>query len=368
MANYKNYNIVLMAILLLSSELFGQWNFSLSTQQEYSDNPFHSPVPVSTLISTFDLGIEYKHETLGIGYYGDYTIFHEIAERNYFWHQIGFWNSANDLIYGLYFEQRKNNIEYELYNYTNYNAYLRYKFQFSDINIFSKASLSVTNYSYLTDLDNLLGSIGIGFNKSFETKTTIIGGVNFNYKNYFETNLNDPLLIGDSLEQSFSSSVFTNQLNFYGRIAQSVSENTGLAFQYSHQNIVGGTAKYVRQLDYIYGDESQYFDDPVSYESNTISAQITQLFGDGFSLKGIYSFTQKEYPSQGIYLDPEFFDSTILRKDDQSLLRFTLSKTFEFAQSNIDVSLSYLAINNLSNSYWYKYKNSQFNIGFDYQF
>ncbi|MCB9248907.1 MAG: hypothetical protein H6613_10380 [Ignavibacteriales bacterium] len=260
----NRFKFLLFAILFGTTQINGQWNFSLATSQEYSDNPFHSPVPLSSLISSLDFGTEYNIESFGVGYYADYSMFHEIPERNFYWHQLGLWNSSDNAMYGIYLEQRKNTIEYELYDYANYNTYLRYKFSLADINWFANTAISLTDYSYLDDLDNLLGTVGISFNKSFETKTTLIGGINYNYKNYFETNLNDPLLIGDSLDQSFSSSAFTSQFSFYGRVAQSLFENTGLAIQFSQQNIIGGTAKYVRQLDYIYGDESQYFDDPVS--------------------------------------------------------------------------------------------------------
>lgn len=365
---YLNKKLYIFALYFISQSLFGQLNFSLSTSQEYSDNPFHYPIPVSTLISSLDLGIEYKLNNLGFGYYGDYSIFHEINDRNFYWHQFGFWNSDENLIYGLFLEQRINNSNYEFYNLTNYNGYTKYKLPFNDLNCSINASLSYTNYSYLNDLDNLLGSAGIDFNRSFESKTTIMGGISYNYKNYFETDLNDPSIIGDSLEQSFSSSAFTSQFNFYGRIAQSILENTGLAVQYSQQNIIGGTAKYIRQLDYVYGDESQYFDDPISYESNSISAQLTQLFGDNFMLKGIFTYTKKEYPSQGIYLSEELFDSNILRNDKLTAVNFSLSKRFELENSYILLSLSYINTNNISNSYWYKYKNNQFNIHFDYQF
>ncbi len=357
-----------LLFLFAAIQINGQWKFSLATSQEYSDNPFHSPIPISTLISSVDFGTEYHFSPFGIGYYGDYSVFHEISDRNYYWHQFGIWNSSKSIMYGLYAEQRYNSINYELYNYSNYNAYFRYRFELGGINWFTNTALSLTNYSYLDDLDNLLGTAGIKFNKSFETKTTLLGGINFNYKNYFDTNLNDPLLIVDSLEQSFSPSAFTSQINFYGRIAQSLFENTGLAVQYSQQNIVGGTAKYIRQLDYIYGDESQYFDDPISYEGYTLSAQLTQILPGTIIFKGIYSYTKKEYPSQGIYLNSDFFSSATLRNDNQNIVKFSLLKRFSLANSFIILSLSYLKNNNESNSYWYNYKTSELNINFDYQF
>ena len=93
---------------------------------------------------------------------------------------------------------------------------------------------------------NLLLSAGLSFNKSFETKTTFLGGVNFNYKNYISSDLNNTELIGDSL-QSTSSNAFTSQLTSYLRIAQSLAESTGLAFQYTNQTIIGGTANFIRE-------------------------------------------------------------------------------------------------------------------------
>ncbi len=360
---------LLFTIFIFSTiELHSQLNFSLATSQEYADNPFHSPLPISSLISSLEFGAEYNFDSFGIGYYSDYSIFHDIADRNYYWHQIGFWNSSDNALYGLYLEQRINNRVYELYDYSNYNGYLKYKLSIADINWFINSSLSLTDYSYLNDLDNILGSVGIMFNKSFETKTTFIGGLTYNYKNYFETNLNDPTLIGDSLEQSSSPSAFTSQFNFYGRIAQSIFENTGLAVQYSQQNIIGGTAKYVRQLDYIYGDESQYFDDPISYEGYTLSAHLTHILPAEILFKGTYSFTKKEYPSQGIYLDYESFDGATLRNDEQSLLGLSLSKSIDLSNSSIILSLSYLNVVNKSNSYWFDFKSNQINLNFDYQF
>lgn len=364
----KNISIVFLFHLFAVIQINGQWKFSLSTSQEYSDNPFHYPIPISTLISSADFGTEYHFSPFGIGYYGNYSMFHEITDQNYYWHQFGIWNSANNIMYGLYAEQRYNSINYELYDYSNYNAYFRYKFELEGINCFTNTALSLTDYGNLNDLDNLLGTAGIKLNKSFETKTTLIGGINFNYKNYFDTNLNDPLLIGDSLEQSFSPSAFTSQVSFYGRIAQSIFENTGLAVQYSQQNIIAGTAKYVRQLDYIYGDESQYFDDPISYEGYNLTAQLTQILPGTVILKGIYSYIKKEYPSQGIYFNPDFFSSATLRNDDQNIIKLSLLKKFSLANSFMILSLSYIYNNNESNSYWYNYKTSELKLNIDYQF
>jgi hypothetical protein len=364
------YSKVFLFLLLAVNVNIGQWNFKLGTSQSYSNNPFNSPIPISSMISSFELGIERDFTSIGIGYYGNYSSFHNINERNYYWHQIGVWHSTENIISGLYFEQRTNTADYEYYDYTNYNAYIKYQLLLDEINIFSNAAVSLTDYSFLNDLDNILLNGGLILNRSFETKTTLIGGLNYNYKNYFSTNLNDYELVGDSLWTS-DSKAFTSQINYFGRIAQSLTETTGLAVFYSKQNIIGGTANYIRNLEYVYGDESQYFDDPVSYEGYTIGTQLTQVLPEQIMLRLLYSVEEKDYPSQGIYLDFETFEEAIIRHDKQTNLNLSLTKYFyigEEMQRTIMLSLSFQSTDNNSNSYWYNFKSNQTNLNFSYQF
>jgi hypothetical protein len=360
----------LLVLLFLSIELTAQWNFSLSTSQSYSDNPFNSPLPVSTFVSSIDVGIERDFKSLSFGFYGDYTSFHDIPERNFYWYQVGSWSATESSIFGIYLEQRINSVEYELYDYSNYNTYYKQKFSLVGLNLLGNIALSYTNFNSLENLDNILGSVGFSLNKSFETKTTVIGGINFNYKNYVSTDLNSKELVGDSLHSS-SDNAFTSQINSYVKIAQSIAESTGLAIQYSSQAITSGTANYIRELDYRYGDESQYFDDPISYQGDAVSVQLTQILPESIMLKLIYTYASKEYPSQGIYLDIEYFDDSIIRSDERNQFDFTISKYFYVGNDNqnvINLALSYSWIKNNSNSYWYNFNSNQINLFFDYQF
>jgi len=366
--------IKLLFIILISlisiKNTNGQLNFSLGTSQRYSNNPFSSPVPTATWISSIGFGVSKEIESFGLGYNGSYNLFLQAETRDYYWHQLGFWYSAENSRFGLSFEQRLNTIEYEYYNYTDLNANYKLRFQLEDINIFTNTSLSLTDYPYLNDLDNVLGNIGFMLNTSFETKTTLIGGLDYNYKNYFSTNLNSTDLTGDSLVAS-SSKAYTSQFNFYGRVAQSLTESTGLAIQYSNKNIIGGTANFVRELDYVYGDESQYFDDPISYEGYTISAQLTQLLPKEIILRSIFSYTTKKYPSQGIYTDYETYDQNTIRNDELTEFNISLSKYFYLGselQNTIMLSLSYEFRNSNSNSYWYNFESNQILLNFNYLF
>ena len=361
--------ILIISFLGLNS-VNAQWRLSLATTQEYSNNPFSSPIASPSMVSSLNLGIEKDFNGISLGYYGNYTSIFDVSERNFFWHQVGVWNLTDSTIYGIYFEQRANTEDYSSYNYSNINAYYKQNFSFSSFNVLGNIALSYTDYSYLTDLRNLLLSTGLMINKSFETKTTLIGGVNFNYKNYVSSDLNSNELVGDSL-QSSSSNAFTSQLSSYLRIAQSITENTGLALQYTNQSIIGGTANFIRELDYIYGDESQYFDDPISYQGNKYSAQLTQMFSETMILRLYLSYATKEYPSQASYETEDIYDESIIRLDKRSDFNLSLSKYFYFGseeQNALLVSLSYNLLDNNSNSYWYNYKTNEISLSLNFQF
>ena len=368
---YKSiFNLSLLLLLISLGSVNAQWRFSLATAQEYSDNPFSSPFPSAAMVSSFNLGIEKDFSSLSLGYYGNYTNFSSDNTRNFYWHQFGLWNLTDSTMFGFYAEQRINTIDYNYFNYSNLNAYYKQKFTFDSFNLLGNVAVSYTDYSYLTDLKNILLNGGVSFNKSFETKTTLIGGLNFNYKNYISSDLNSSDLVGDSL-QSSASNAFTSQLSSYIRVAQSIAENTGIAIQYTNQTILGGTANYVRQLDYVYGDESQYFDDPISYEGNTVSAQLTQLFSETLIFRLKLAYTSKEYPSQGIYEAIDYYNELTIRADEKTELDISLNKSFYVGNENQNIlllSLSYNMLNNNSNSFWYDYKTNQVSLSFNYQF
>lgn len=368
---YKTiFNLSLLLLLISLGSLNAQWRFSLATAQEYSNNPFSSPFPIASMVSSFNLGIEKDLSSLSLGYYGNYTNFANDDTRNFYWHQFGLWNLTDSTMFGFYAEQRINTINYNYFNYSNLNAYYKRKFNLAGINLLGNVAASYTDYSNLEDLRNILLNSGLMFNKSFETKTTLIGGVNFNYKNYISSDLKSNDLVGDSLESSVTNA-FTSQLTSYLRIAQSITENTGMAIQYSNQTILGGTANFIRQIDYVYGDESQYFDDPISYEGNSISAQLTQLFSETMFLKLNFSYASKEYPSQGIYQSIDYYNELDIRVDKKTMLDLSLSKYFYLGneeQNTLLLTLSYNMINNNSNSFWYNYKSNQLSLLLNYQF
>jgi len=369
------YNIKIITFLGIlifigfSDFSFAQWNINLSTLQEYNDNPFHSPFAEESFISTLNLSVEKTISNVTIGYYGNYANFSESSKRNYYWHQLEVWNTNKNILYGINVEQRLNGTEFSFYNYQNYSAYLRYRVKIKDIFIFGNTYVNVTDYSDINDLDNLLGSVNFMANKSFKTKTTIMGGMDFKYKNYFNTEFNS--LKNDNIEIIGSNTAYTTQLNYFIKVAQSITPTTGMAVQYTDRNIVDGTAKTIRKLGFAYGDESKYFDDPISYEGSTTSIQLTQILPMEITLRASYFYNNKEYPSQGSYVKINKLDPNTQRNDTQQIVNIGIQKKIYFGKYNttsLALILNYQYINNSSNSYWYNYKSNKINLGLNYNF
>jgi hypothetical protein len=229
----------------------------------------------------------------------------------------------------------------------------------------------MTKYTSIPILDNVTTSFSAAINKGFETGTTVILGGAFNFKKYLtptQTGTYSYLdeannLITESFRDKNVSSV--SQVLTFGRIAQSVTETTGLAFQFTNRSILNGFGTFVKDLNMIYGDESEMFDDPVNYEGNNFAVELTQILFDDLQIKAGYYLNKKNYPSQGLYDESLFYNTDIMRSDTQSIFNLSLTKSIplEFLNgNNLSIGLNYQTIKNKSNSYLFDYKSNSINL------
>jgi hypothetical protein len=213
-------------------------------------------------------------------------------------------------------------------------------------------------------------------NRGFETNTTLIAGGSLNYKKYTNPSIsgtyeyineNNDIVQETFYDQNINS---ITQLLSYFRIAQSISETTGAAFQFTNRSILGGIANDVKELNLYYGDESEIFDDPVNYEGNGISLELTKVF-DEAQLKAAYYINKKNYLSQGIYNDTLLYNTDINRADTQNILSLSVSKDFyidESEKTSISFKLGFTRIMNTSNSYLFNYKSNSINLSVGIEF
>lgn len=373
----RRVKLFIIILFLISSLSPAQWNFSLSTDQGYDDNPFRSQISTKTFLSSVNFGLENDLETLSIGYFGSYLNFNAAPERNFYWHQFGMWKSFENSGLGIYAEQRLNKDIYTYYDYTNITAYYNHKFNFEDFFITLSPNLSLTKYQDIAIMDNYKGSFGLNINRGFESGTTLILGGALNYKKYLNPiqsgiytyiDENNLPVIESYLDENVSS---ITQLVSYGRIAQSITPTTGLAVQFTNRSIFNGFGAFVKDLNMIYGDESEMFDDPVNYEGNNLSFELTQIIFDDMEIKAGFFKNRKYYLSQGIYDALYNYDTGIMRSDIQNIFNFSVKKTIPLGflgESDLSVGLNYQLIDNKSNSSLFNYKSNSINVNLGFEF
>ncbi|MGA8265738.1 MAG: hypothetical protein WB779_14940, partial [Ignavibacteriaceae bacterium] len=153
------------------------------------------------------------------------------------------------------------------------------------------------------------------------------------------------------------------------RIAQSLFENTGIAAYYQNRSLIEGSGTWYGSVNYNYGDESDLYDDPVSRRENTFGFELTQVLPELIILKSGYMYSDRIYPSQGIYTEAETLVQELNRNDKQNYYYVNISKSFllsEESEQSLNLNIAYSYISNESNSFWYNYNFNQvsLNLGF----
>jgi len=367
---------ITIIIILLNSNLYAQVSFYLSTDQEYNDNPFRSTEPTKSLISSLDGGIEYDFTDFAMGYYGSFINFDAARDRNFYWHQFAVWKNFESSSLAVYAEQRLNRSDYTYFDYTSFNAYYQLRFNIEDFYFGLSPNFSLTRYDNISILDNYKISLGYYINRGFETGTTLILGGGFNYKKYLDPTQSGTYFYFDEtnnlIEEAYTDQNINSltQIVTYGRIAQSITPTTGAAFQFTNRSIINGIANQIKDLNMVYGDESEIFDDPVNHEGNGFAFELTQILFNDITIKAGYYLNNKYYPSQGIY-GIDYYDTGIMRADKQQILNLSIKKTVSpalFDTMNLQLGLDFQLIDNKSNSYWFNYEGKSINLSLGFQF
>ncbi len=375
---YKKIIFTVIIILFVSINEYAQLSTSIATEYEYNDNPFRTKYPLKTSIYLINYELEYDFDIMAINYSGGYFSFSSDAARNFYVHQFSVLKSFEKSYLEAYIEQRFGKDIYNYFDYTNAFMFYSYNTNFKDLYIRLSSNLSISNYPHISILNNLKYSANIFLNYGFESGTTLIYGSSFTYKKYLNPvqsgsysyiNEHNQLITENYLDKNIS---YVTQLLNYFRVAQSITPTTGIALQFTNRSILNsGFNSYVKDVNMIYGDESEIFDDPVNYEGNSLLAELTKIYFNDFTIKaGIY-FNRKFYPSQGIY-DKEYnYHNDYMRNDKQKIFSLMIKKDFAIGKAegiNLSLLLNYQYIENKSNSDLFNYKNNSMSIGVKFSF
>jgi hypothetical protein len=348
--------------------------------QAYDDNPFRLVEPVASWISIADLGLQYDFDHVSLSYEGSFTRFDEILEHNFYWHQASLFGGGEKIKWSMYFEQSINGMDYTLYDHTAAVGTFDYQLNTSTMKFYGTGIVTYNYYPQLSEVDNFYLHTNIRFNKSFRTRTSLLAGLGISYKYYPNSTVTAapvlsllPSLSGqgggyrggfggnsDGSYQIYSSteSSYTSQLQWWVRLAQSITSFTGLALQYKRWITLDGYNRYVSGIIYDYNDESALFDDPMGYELRSVQVELTQLLLFQSILKLGYERNTKNYNVQGIYTDQETYRESPLREDQNEYISVSLRKSLPWDEMLLDFELLYQWLLNNSNSYWYNYRSN----------
>jgi hypothetical protein len=385
--------IIVVVIFSFPYSSFTQWYYSLYLEQEFNDNPFGIPDPQSDQITRISMGLQKQWESVEAQYYGSFVNFLQNSDRNFYWHQF-FVGGGEETSWNLSLENRINRPDYNLYDYFTGRLGITHTIQQESGLLRLNGSFSLNNFSQIPELNNVFLSAYASYNRSFQTRTSFIGTLSLNYKYYLEKDITavppdsttNALFNISGINQggmgpgpgggghgggyyytpSTSEVPQVAQIFLSARIAQSLSKSTGLAAQYSNRFNLNSYDRSIAGLIPGYSTESQIFDDPMSYEAQIYGLELTQLLPFQMSLKGAGYYQEKQYVAQGIYLDQETFDESVLREDSYKTFWITLEKRFNFnlfTDTSLSIQVYYQWVDNQSNSYWYDYISQNFSIG-----
>jgi hypothetical protein len=376
------FRLILTSILLIIP-LHAQIQTYVYFNGAYESNPFLLPDAQESWVSTIEGGIQLNISPISISYNGSYTNFSNFDERTYYWHQAALFSSFNKTNIGVYLNQRFNQNDYTVYNYNALTGYINHSKNMGTFNFYLAGNLIYNTYPELSQIDNLEINGSLRINKSFETRTTFIMGGSLHYKKYTSSySYIDTLSIssGSASGQGMNTGMQSvlqsievpapsvSQFQYWVRIAQSLTQSTGVAAQIRSRINIEGATRTLPGLPFNYNQESEIFDDPMGYELQSIGVELTQILPAQIIMKASTYLGEKKYTAQGIYVNQDTFNSEILRADKYQTAHMSLRKNFLIDKTRLGVELWYRWYKNSSNSYWYNFNNHYGSVSLNLNF
>lgn len=364
---------IFFILLITITNINAQWSFGILTEHQYNNNPFQSPLPIESLVSSYDFTIENTINNFNLSYYGSFININKLPERNFYWHQFAISNSDSNYVYGLIFNQRIGKVIYTYFDFKDLVLFYSTDFENDFFNFNINPIFNYTKYDEISILDNIKFSLNYKLIKGFESGTTFFLGGSFIYKKYLTPVQSGYFTYTDSnnvIHNEFYVDKNINSLfniSTYFRVAQSLTETSGLAIQYMNRSIFNKISDSNKELNVIWGDESEIFDDPTNIQGNNYLIEFTKILWEDWQFKFGYYYYKKFYPTQGNYDSLGNYFTDKQRSDKQTTLGISINKSFNFdflGDKNLDVSINFQNIKNQSSSYWFNYNNTTFGINF----
>ncbi len=320
----------------------------------YVDNIFQTASPESDYISLTYLDASYDITSgASVFYNTNLNLFSEHPYLHSHTHYLGtgYEREVSDgkgiLYLGGKLGLRQNTPEYDPYDRREGNTYAGMKYYITDTIMarmgYSLGYESYPNYQLFSFLENQ-GFLQIS--KFFQSRTTLQLEANGGRREYMNMD-------------SDNGRDFANRVTGSVKIAQSLSDNTGLQLQYlwhrASKDIVDG--------DYLDGDYysiEDFFEDEYNYSGHEYRAVLKYLGPWRTTLKGTINKDNREYNSTSLY------DEDAERKDSDITILLEVEKKFSLSPGSfpdLALHIQFLHRDNNSNDPYYEYSANILSLG-----
>lgn len=379
-------------MFVLTGIVQAQFTKSLEINSSYDDNLFRSPDPETDILTDITLDLNYQPEEshFSLNYVGNAFIYQDNALRNFSLHSFGLDYSSSfgtDDIHGLYigtdYSFRINGDDFDYYNYNQLYLFSNLRLDLNWAYLTTGYNYRWRRYSNVPELSNNQHTGFVQLNKSFDTRTTIIVEADLGMKSFDGQRTYSSIMMssgggkgrGSHMGSETTATSTTDipslsQAVLLTRVSQSLHDKVGIYLQYRQQISLTEKTSFVNGDDY-YQDE-ELFDDPFSYESKSVSSQLTWMMPWTLKMQIGGALVSKDYISEQAFTSAE--DSVGAggnRVDDRNSLYINLSKTLFLNKAwvkSLQFNLYYNYIRSESNSYWYNYRNNVFGGGIEWNF
>ncbi len=341
-----------------------QFYLTADIEGYYDDNIFNNYENASDFINSFTGEVGYDFETeqnhLEIYYAGFLNRYYEYPDKSSTIQKLGAVNTYlfsefdNPLNIGLNYIVRINKADYYIYDFNQVSLYANYMHSISESDKIQAGvignKINYENFSLFShyQMKAFLRSI-----TSFESRTSFTAAAEIDQKIYVEKKESEGL----------SDEVLQAKLHL--QLGQGITDALGLSvYGFIRENLSGGN-RYFNTIDYIYYEE-ELFNDIYSNEGFEIGLNLSYLFLPGIIGKAAGKYEIRNYTDLPA-ADANGNDLNELRQDNQYYAGVSLEFGLGDLLNGLYLSLNYNFTRNISNDYYYDYKNQVYaiSLGFD---
>jgi hypothetical protein len=367
---FKGIWIHIFIILILTSPLYAQSDFSFTYYIISDDNSFKNRNLYDEWINTFSLYTGYTFSgnpfLLRLYYTGDYSTFTNYKERENNAHIFGiagipFKSEDITINLGASAKIRRNKSNYTYYDINSYSFYANFLYEPQLTKIYTLGfNLQKNKFLEFSQIDNIEYRLWGRYQQFFQNKLSLMGDIGIGVKNYVNQKKMSffgyvPGLImprARYVEEPINVLLFSSSIN----IGKSLTPKTGVNLNVGGQLFISDPIESFLDGVYYY-TENDLYDDPYSYQNLYSNMNITRVFGIGFQGKIGVEYQKKNYKGTPA-LTNEGNASGNYRKDTRIDYSLLLTKTFltdwKFPNT-FDLFFRFLIRDNASNDPYYDY-------------